>query len=153
MQSDGAHGQTAANRFKINALRTAKYTHGVRFYYASLEICAVKKNKIIYLHIQKGMPTSHKFAFTKKMRLCIFDKGHFKLVPLQNRCYYKGEIEALIASYCRHDGGVTKGLCVDFCGEYIPMSDVAEACVVGSLLTAYHNANVRDSAQVRGEHI
>ena len=81
------------------------------------------------------------------MRLCHYTGGHWAPVPLERRCYEPEEVCDMLMVYSGQDGSV-HGLCVDFCGEYLPIVSHSDFRLVSVLATAYHNANLRENTEV-----
>jgi len=79
------------------------------------------------------------------MRLMHYTKGHFSLVHLSAcQCYSAEVLRNMLEDKLRH----SQQLCVDFCGEMIPLCGVEEVSLCASLLSAYHNSLVRENIQV-----
>lgn len=68
------------------------------------------------------------------MRLCYCAKAPFHVLhppgPLEEH------YEALILSHAKADGSI-QHLCLDFCGEFVPLSDTSEVRLASRLLSAY----------------
>lgn len=79
------------------------------------------------------------------MRLMHYTKGRMRLVHLSaSQCYSAEVLRSMIEDKLRH----SQQLCLDFCGEMIPLCGVEEISLSASLLSAYHNSLVRENIQV-----
>lgn len=68
------------------------------------------------------------------MRLCYCGKAPFRV--LHPPSVLQDEFETLILSHANADGSI-EHLCLDFCGEFVPLSDRSEARLASRLLSAY----------------
>lgn len=87
------------------------------------------------------------------MRVVIFHTQHQKLLPLPATELVSAEhVENLIKPYFSSFYPTCK-LCVDFCGEYIPLADQSEARIISRLAAAYHNLCVKERYNIEPTEI
>lgn len=87
---------------------------------------------------------------TRTMRLVVTTTSEQRLVPL-SACkeYEADEIEKYIREHLTKAKSFGRQLCLDFAGEYVPLTGVEEARLASRLVTLYHNLSVRERLGVQ----
>jgi hypothetical protein len=80
------------------------------------------------------------------MRLLQHRQGRMGLVPMSAcHCYSAEDIREMLHRLMQE----SCQLSLDFCGECIPICSTDEISLCASLLSVYHNSNIRENIQVR----
>lgn len=83
------------------------------------------------------------------MKVLYHSEGLFRILPLPVASYSESAhsregIESALRRHVRADGTI-EGLCIDFAGEYIPLSHEQELPMLARMLAAYgHHSNTSD---------
>ena len=82
------------------------------------------------------------------MRIVLNNGTRRTLLGLSGRqCYTARDVETMLQSFVSEDSTVD-AICLDFCGEYIPVTHASELRIVSRLVAVYHNSMIDASWQV-----